>query len=192
MTKVFAKGLMMSEDVQSYVVSAKFYDTEGDAAEINDGAFLVLGDLDANVVYGTNDYNVYKATAPTADNQVVVVADLAEISQGVIAGNNYKLGVKTTDLICRPGFPFRVRRLALGDKFWLGEGNFTEAPNGKVYATCVDGDTRLAPTSDMPYGGKFGIKIIAKKDMVKGQTVDKNAAGAYEQQYLCEVISLRS
>ena len=191
MTKVFAKGLMMSEDVQSYVVSAKFYDTEGDAAEINDGAFLVLGDHDDNAVYGTKDYNVYKATAPTADNQVVVVVDLDGISQGVIAGNNYKIGQKTTDLICRPGFPFRVRRLAMYDQFWLGEGCFTEAPNGKAYATCVGGDTRLAPTSDMPYGGKFGIKIVATQDMNIGQTVNKSGDG-YEQMYLCEVISLRS
>ena len=122
MTKVFAKSNMMSNDVQSYVVSAKFYDTDGNAAEINDGAFLVLGDHDDNVVYGTKDYNVYKAAAPTADNQVVVVVDLDGISQGVIAGNNYKIGQKTTDLICRPGFPFRVRRLAMYDQFWLGEG----------------------------------------------------------------------
>lgn len=192
MTKVFAKGLMMSEDVQSYVVSAKFYNAEGKADVVNDGAFLVLGDLDKNDVYNANDYNVYKATAPTADNQVVVVADLAEISQGVIAGNNYKIGIKTTDLICQAGFPFRVRRLAMYDKFWLGEANFTEAPNGKAYATCVGNDTRLAPTTDMPYGGKFGIKIVATKDLVKGQTVDKNSSGAYEQLYLCEVISLRS
>ena len=193
MTKVFSKALMMSEDVQSYVGSTKFYASDA-PAEIHDGAFVVLGDLCDDGVYGagSEDYNVYKSTAPTADNQVVVVVDIAGISEGVIAGNTYKIGNKLVDLKAMPGFPVRFRRLAMADKFWLGEGNFTEAPNGKAYATCVGGKTELAPTADMPYGGKFGVKIVATQDFVVGQSVAKNAASAYEQLYLCEVISLRS
>lgn len=193
MTKVFSKALMMSEDVQSYVGSTRFYESEA-PAEIFDGAFVVLGDLDADKVYGGGavDYNVYKSSAPTADNQVMVVVDIAGISEGVIAGNTYKIGNKLVDLKAQAGFPVRFRRLALGDKFWLGEGNFVEAPNGRAYATCTGGSMLLNPTSDMPYGGKFGVKIVATQDLVVGQTVAKNSADKYEQLYLCEVISLRS
>ena len=51
MTKVFSKALMMSEDVQSYVGSTKFYAADA-PAEIHDGAFVVLGDLVDDGVYG--------------------------------------------------------------------------------------------------------------------------------------------
>ena len=193
MTKVFSKALMMSEDVQSYVGSTRFYESET-PAEIFDGAFVVLGDLDADKVYGDGavDYNVYKSSAPTADNQVMVVVDIAGISEGVIAGNTYKIGNKLVDLKAQAGFPVRFRRLAMNDKFWLGEGNFVEAPNNRAYATCTAGSMQLTPSSDAPDGTKFGVKIIATQDLVVGQTVAKNAADAYEQLYLCEVVSLRS
>lgn len=192
MTQVFSKALMVSEDVQAYVLSEKFYDAEGNAAEIHDGAFVVLGDHDTNDVYGTPDYNVYKATAPKAANDYVAVVDLAEIQMGTYSSGNFKFGTKLTDLKCEAGFAGRVRILKKGDKFWLGEGNFTEAPNGRAFGVLTAGSTLLTPTADMPFGDKFGVKIIATQDAVQGMTVAKNASGAYEQFYLCEVVNVRA
>ena len=190
MTQVFSKALMVSEDVQAYVGSTKFY-AEDAAAEIHDGAFVVLGDLDTNDVYGSADYNTYKSTAPAATNDFVVVVDLAEISTGVYSAGVIKFGTKLTDLKCEAGFAARYRKLCKGDKFWLGEGNFVAAPGSNPYAILTANDTRLTATSEFPMGDKFGVKIIATQDLTKGQIVAKNADGNYEQLYLCEVINVR-
>ena len=190
MTKVFSKGLMASEDVQSFVKSAKFY-AEDAYAEIDDGSFVVLGDLDLDNVYSTTsvDYNVYKATAPAAVTDPVWIVDIADISQGVIAGNNYKIGDKLVDLKARPGFAVRVRRPVLGDMFWLGEGGFVAAPGENKYATLTANDTRLTAAADDSAEG-FTVKIQATKDLVVGQSVYKNDDETYEQLYLCEVVKL--
>lgn len=190
MTKVFSKALMVSEDVQAYVGSTKFY-AEDAAAEIHDGAFVQLRDLDTNDVYGVPDYNVYKSTAPEADNSYVAVIDLAEISTGVYSAGTIKFGTKLTDLKCEAGFAARFRKLCKGDKFWLGEGNFTTAPGENPYGVLTTGKTVLTPTSSLPMGDKFGVKIIAKQDLTQGQLVAKNSNGKFEQLYLCEVINVR-
>ena len=189
MTQVFSKALMVSEDVQAYVGSTKFYADDA-AAVIHDGAFVVLGDLDTNDVYGTVDYNVYKSKAPAGNNDYVVVVDLAEIETGVYSSGTFKFGTKLTDLKCEAGFAARFRKLCKGDKFWLGEGNFVAAPGSNPYAMLTAGDTRLTATSEFPMGDKFGVKIIATQDLTKGQIVAKNADGNYEQLYLCEVVKL--
>ena len=90
--ETFYQGLMASESVQSYVGSLKFK-ANGDYAEIHDGALVVLGDLADSVSYdGTKDDNVYEAEAPKAVTDEVVIVDLAEISQGVIAGMRILIG----------------------------------------------------------------------------------------------------
>ena len=189
MTKVFSKGLMASEDVQSFVKSAKFY-ADDEYAQIHDGAFVVLGDLDLDGVYGATsvDDNVYKAEAPTAVTDSVWIVDIADISQGIIAGNNYKIGNKLVDLQARPGFAVRVRRPMLGDMFWIGEGCFTAAPGENGYAVLTANDTVLTPAANGDAEG-FTVKIQATKDLVVGQTVNKSGDG-YEQLYLCEVVKL--
>ena len=192
MTQVFSKALMVSEDVQAYVLSEKFYDAEGDAAEIHDGAFVVLGDHDTNDVYGTPDYNVYKATAPKAANDYVAVVDLAEIQMGTYSSGNFKFGTKLTDLKCEAGFAGRVRILKKGDKFWLCEGNFTAAPGENKFAGLTANSTLLTPAAAAPSGNAFGVKIIATQDAVQGMMVAKNAGGKYEQFYLCEVVNVRA
>lgn len=190
-TKVFSKGLMASEDIQSYVGSTKFMADDA-YAQVMDGAFVVLGDLCTDGIYSADsiDYNVYQSTAPTATTDKVVVIDIAGISEGVIAGNTYKIGVKLVDLQAQPGFAVRFRRLALGDKFWLGEGCFASAVGENGYATLTANDVTLTPAASVP-GSGFAVKIQATKDLTVGQTVAKNADGStYEQLYLCEVVQL--
>lgn len=191
MTKVFHKGLMISEQVLSKLASVVYQDSDTDAA-IHDGAFVVLGDMVKNSVYGEagnlNDYNVYNAKAPEAVTDPVVVVDIADISQGVIAGNNYKIGVKLVDLVGQAGYPMRARRMEVGDKFWLGRGNFASAPTVGQFAILTASDTILTPNGTKAESG-FCVKIQASKDLTLGQFVAK-ADGSAEQIYLCEVVQL--
>ena len=68
MAKVFRAAEMMSEGVQSYVISCQ-YQAGGVDAPIEDGYFVKLGELKDDKTYvasGDKDYNVYLASQPTA------------------------------------------------------------------------------------------------------------------------------
>ena len=94
-------GKMASNALDSMLANAKA--TEA----IKDGSLVKLGDLIEDDVYGDVDYDTYKAEKP-ADGEEVVIADYAGISEGTIAGNDYKLGVKLYDLMIPAGTIFRV------------------------------------------------------------------------------------
>ena len=183
MAKVFRAAEMMSEDVQSYVISCQYQEGSKDAP-IADGSFVKLGELKPDKTYseeGDKDYNVYLASAPTAVTDKVVVIDYPGVSEGAISGNSYRLGVKLFDLVAPAGRPVRARRLALGDRFWLGEGNFTGAVGSNGFATLTANDVRLTPAGAA--GDNFAVKIHLGKDFNYGQS----ASGKL---YLCEVVGL--
>ena len=183
MAHVFRAAEMMSEDVQSYVISCQ-YQVGGVDSQIEDGSFVKLGELKPDKTYseeGDKDYNVYLASAPTAVTDKVVVIDYPGVSEGTISGNSYRLGVKLFDLVAPAGRPVRARRLALGDRFWLGEGNFTGAVGSNGFATLTANDVRLTPAGEA--GANFAVKIHLGKDFNYGQS----ASGKL---YLCEVIGL--
>ena len=147
MAKVFRAAEMMSEDVQSYVISCQYQVASADAP-IEDGSFVKLGELKPDTTYaaaGDKDYNVYLASMPTAVTDKVVVIDYPGVSEGSIAGNSYRMGVKLFDLVAPAGRPVRARRLALGDRFWLGEDNFAAAVDNNGYAILTANDDRLTP-----------------------------------------------
>ncbi|WP_295003163.1 hypothetical protein [uncultured Streptococcus sp.] len=183
MAKVFRAAEMMSEDVQSYVISCQYQENSKDAP-IADGSFVKLGELKEDKTYvaaGDKDYNVYLASEPTAVTDKVVVIDYPGVSEGTISGNSYRMGVKLFDLVAPAGRPVRARRLALGDRFWLGEGNFTGAVGSNGFATLTANDVRLTPAGAA--GDNFAVKIHLGKDFNYGQS----ASGKL---YLCEVIGL--
>lgn len=183
MAKVFRAAEMMSEDVQSYVISCQ-YQEESKDAPIADGSFVKLGELKEDKTYvaaGDKDYNVYLASKPTELTDKVVVIDYPGVSEGTISGNSYRIGVKLFDLVAPAGRPVRARRLALGDRFWLGEGNFTGAVGSNGFATLTANDVRLTPASAA--GDNFAVKIHLGKDFNYGQS----ASGKL---YLCEVVGL--
>ena len=183
MAKVFRAAEMMSEDVQSYVISCQ-YQEESKDAPIADGSFVKLGELKEDKTYvaaGDKDYNVYLASKPTELTDKVVVIDYPGVSEGSISGNSYRIGVKLFDLMAPAGRPVRARRLALGDRFWLGEGNFTGAVGSNGFATLTANDVRLTPASAA--GDNFAVKIHLGKDFNYGQS----ASGKL---YLCEVVGL--
>ena len=183
MAKVFRAAEMMSEDVQSYVISCQ-YQEESKDAPIADGSFVKLGELKEDKTYvaaGDKDYNVYLASKPTKLTDKVVVIDYPGVSEGTISGNSYRIGVKLFDLVAPAGRPVRARRLALGDRFWLGEGNFTGAVGSNGFAILTANDVRLTPANAA--GDNFAVKIHLGKDFNYGQS----ASGKL---YLCEVVGL--
>lgn len=183
MAKVFRAAEMMSEDVQSYVISCQYQVASADAP-IEDGSFVKLGELKPDTTYaaaGDKDYNVYLASMPTAVTDKVVVIDYPGVSEGSIAGNSYRMGVKLFDLVAPAGRPVRARRLALGDRFWLGEDNFAAAVDANGYAILTANDVRLTPATAA--GDNFAVKIHLGKDFNYGQS-------AKGKLYLCEVVGL--
>ena len=168
-------GKMASNVLDSMLANAKA--TEA----IKDGSLVKLGDLVKDDVYGDADYDTYKAEKP-ADGEEVVIADYAGISEGAIAGNEYKLGVKLHDLMIPAGAIFRVRRLALHDKFWLGQDNFDTIPTVGKFATAETGKYEHKVAAEKPVAG-YGVKIIAEKGMAAGMKADGKL-------FLCEVVHL--
>ena len=193
MNKVFDMGSMACQDVQAWVGTCKFGTGSDDAfvpAEVTDGAFVTLGGLaDDDVYQGMKDWNTYYAYAPDAatyTSEDVVVIDLAEVMGGVIGGNDYKLGVKTVDLVGEAGYPMRFRRLKKGDKFWLGAGCFTSVPTVGEYAGLTANAVELTPADEAPEEG-LGLVIRDSKPLTQGNRVPY-ADGAYTQAYLVEVL----
>lgn len=183
MAFVMYKGLMASEDVKMMNVSVDFQDG-GVSASVKDGSFVVLGDKIADITYSADgkDYNVYKAAAPTAVTDKVVVVDIAGVSQGSIAGNTYRIGVKLFNLQSYAGEPVRARRMMVGDSFYLGSDNFNGVVTVGQYAILEANKTTLAPNASIPESG-FAVKIQESIDFTAGQVADGKL-------YLCEVVQL--
>ena len=178
--ETFYQGLMASESVQSYVGSLKFK-KNGDYAEIHDGALVVLGDLADSISYdGVKDDNVYVAEAPTATTDDVVIVDLAEVSQGVIAGNNYKLGIKLAGLRGLAGYPVRYRVPVKHDRFWISGDCFNGDPTVGQYAAPTANDTKFTPAAQKADNG-LCIKILDSRDFTIGNA-------GYGTMYLCQVL----
>ena len=183
MAKVFRAAEMMSEDVQSYVISCQ-YQANGVDSQIEDGSFVKLGELKDDKTYvasGDKDYNVYLASQPTAVTDEVVVIDYPGVSEGSISGNSYRMGVKLFDLVAPAGRPVRARRLALHDRFWLGEGNFEGVPAVGKYGILEAGkyDHKVSDVEPTAYG----VKIIAQKELTAGMKAEGKI-------FLCEVVHL--
>lgn len=186
-TETFYKGLMASEDVKSYLGSTK-YKVGDDYAQIHDGALVVLGGLDNNAAYGATavDYNVYTSTAPAADTDPVVLIDLSEVSQGTIAGNNYKIGVKAVGLRCLAGFPARYRIPVKHDRYWISGDCFNADPTVGEYAIPTAGTTYYTPSASDASATKFCVKILDSRDFTVGQTLA--GTGRTGKLYLVQVL----
>lgn len=187
MAKVFRAAEMMSEDVQSYVISCQ-YQAAGVDAPIEDGSFVKLGELKPDTTYvaaGDKDYNVYLASAPTAVTDEVVVIDYPGVSEGTISGNSYRIGVKLFDLVAPAGRPVRARRLALHDRFWLGEDNFDNktAVVGNIAGLEANKTTLKDSGAQDITAGQLNVKIHLGKDFNYGQSANGKL-------YLCEVVGL--
>lgn len=184
--ETFSKALMASESVLSYLGSTKFQ-SSGEYAEIHDGALVVLGDLAPNDAYnigdlsGIVDDNVFLSKAPAADTDKVVIVDISGVSNGIIAENNYKIGIKLVGLKAQPGVAVRYRVPISGDMFWLSEDCFASKPTLKQYAIPTASSTKFTPSASDESATKFCVKILDSRDF----TVGASSKGSL---YLCRVI----
>lgn len=184
--ETFYKALMASESVLSYLGSTKFQDGEDEYAEIHDGALVTLGNLAPNDPYNIGDTsdmlddNVYLSKAPAATTDPVVIVDIAGVSEGVIAGNNYKIGIKQVGLRGMPGYAVRYRIPMKHDRFWLSEDCFASAPTVGQYATATANSTKHTPAAAETGDGSYCVKIEDSRDFTVGNS-------AYGKLYLCRV-----
>ena len=195
-TETMRPALMASENVQSYLVSVKYQDKDGEYADIHDGALVVVGDLAPNDPYnigtrngvtieGKKDDNVYLAKAPTATTDRVVIVDLAEVQGGTIGGNYYKMGIKLYGLTMQAGLPARARIPQYFDKYWLSDdcfvsGDGATAPAVGLYAVPTVGDTHHTVVTNVATEG-YCVKIEDTREFVVGNT-------AIGKLYLCRVV----
>lgn len=176
MAFLMKEGKMASNVLDSMLANARA------SEDIEDGSLVVLGDIVTDTVYGDEEYDTYESAYPTALTDEVVLVDLADISEGIIGGNNYRIGVNLYNLKAPAGKIFRVRRLALHDKFWLGADNFTGSPAIDKFATATVGTGKHTVADSIADSG-YCVKIIASK----GLTTGMQDAGMI---YLCEVVKL--
>lgn len=183
--QTFYKALMASESVLSYLGSTK-YQVSGEFAEIHDGALVTLGALANNSVYnigdlsGILDDNVFLSAAPTAITDPVVIVDISGVSNGDIAGNNYKIGIKQVGLKAPAGLAVRYRVPQKGDLYWISDDCFASAPTVGKFATPTASGTLHTPAESNPDDGTYCVKILDSR----GFTAGVSNLGTL---YLCQV-----
>ena len=185
MANLFYSGLMVSDQIDAALAGALALDGSNEEMPVKDGALLVLGDLVADTTYansGDFEYNAYKAKAPAAVTDEVVIVDYAGISGGEIRDNYYKMGVKLYGLEAPKGEIVRVRRLHLHDKFWLGRDNFESAPTVGQFAELKANSMKHDPKAALT-GGQYAVKILKEEDLTTGMEVNG-------KKYLVEVVAL--
>lgn len=177
MAHVMYSGKMISDQIDAYL-------TNGVAEEaLYDGTLVALGDLVADTTYaetGDVQYDVYEAVKATAEAAEVGIIDYAGISEGEIAGNEYKMGYKLYNLSIPAGTNFRVRRLNLHDKFWVGTDNFEGTPVVGQFAK-VGAAGGFAPVAAPETG--LAVKVLVEKDLTTGMRSQGKI-------YLVEVVQL--
>lgn len=183
MANLFYSGLMVSDQIDAKLAGAVVLDSSDAEIAVKDGSVVALGDLVADTTYtatGDFQYNTYKAKAPAAVTDEVVIVDYAGISGGNIRDNYYKLGVKLYNGEAPAGEVVRVRRLAKHDKFWLGADNFESTPTVGKFAE-LKADSFKHDPKDTHTEGQYCVKILKEEDLTTG--MESNG-----KKYLCEVI----
>lgn len=177
----FAKIKMASEDVNSLLLTGK-YKANANYAVVEDGALVVVGDLDASTVYaGNKDMNVFEIKAPAADTDEIAIVDIADVSKGDVRGESWRVGIRTDGLVGEAGQPVRVRLLKKYDRFWISDDAFASAPTVGQFAVATANSTKFTPAAADASATKFCVKIEMSKDFILGQTV----AG---KMYYCRVL----
>ena len=184
MAIIFNSGAMRSDSVFSMNRSVYYVDAQNNGVACPNGAFLTITGIKQFDTYGAakNALSNDIVKAPAAVTDSVVVADLCMFSSGTIAGEVYRLGEKQYDLAMPAGEPVRVRELELGDRFWLGDGNFEGTPEEGKYAVLTAGKVTLTPADNNDAEG-FTVQIIRIDSLTTGQRANGS-------KILCEVIAL--
>lgn len=179
---LFFAGKMGSQQLDVLLANAYIVDGEGEAIEAPDGGLVELKELHADDTYSATglQYDVYDATMPGEENKDLALIDYAGISEGEIAGNEYKIGIKLYNLNVPAKTLTRVRRPMLHDKFWLGADNFDFDPAiGDLAGVKADQfkHTKLEEAEG------YTVKVLIERELTTGTR-------SQGKMFLVEVISL--
>lgn len=168
--KIFQKIIMGSEFDVNMLKAGVFHDAEGVESEVEDGAFVsILEPMPHDLYEGLKDLNARKITAYDEEAPIYGFIDYVGVSHGDILGVNYREGIKIAGTYPCAGERVRVRMLALGDEFWLGDENFSGTPDeSNKYAIPEAGETTMSVTGSMPDSG-LCLEIEDSKDLIMGQ-----------------------
>lgn len=184
---LFFAGKMGSQQLDVLLANAYIVDNEGEAIEAPDGGLVELKGLHADDTYSANglQYDVYDAQKPGEEPEDLALIDYAGISEGEIAGNEYKIGIKLYNLNVPAGVITRVRRPMLHDKFWLGADNYDFEPAIGDLAGVKANDFKHAKIvlaeGKKPEG--YAIKVLIERELTAGTR-------SHGKMYLNEVVSL--
>lgn len=184
---LFFAGKMGSQQLDVLLANAYIVDGEGEAIEAPDGGLVELKDLRADDTYSADglQYDVYDAEKPGEEPKDLALIDYAGISEGEIAGNEYKIGIKLYNLNVPAGVITRVRRPMLHDKFWLGEDNYDFDPKLGDLAGVKANDFKHAKITLAE--GKEPEGYAVKVRIVRELTTGTRSQG---KMFLNEVVSL--
>lgn len=182
--KIFNKILMASEGEFNMLKDGYFVNEDGEDAAVEDGALVSIKGLRAHDLYtGLKDLNAREISAFDEEEPIYGFVDYVGVSQGNVLGVTYRIGDKIAGTHPEAGEGTRVRMLALGDEFWLGDENFSAEPSVDEFAIPESGKTTMAPASSKATSG-LCLAIEDTRELTMGQ--------AYEgsKLYRCRVISL--
>jgi hypothetical protein len=177
----FQKEIMASTDVRSYLQPIK-YEVSATPTVVTNGALVTVTDPCTNI-WGTNDLNCYKATAPAADTDPIHIVDLLETPylENTAGTKMYRVGEEIISLQAPADFPVRSKKPKLDDRFLVGADLFASAPTVGQYAIPTAGATTYTPSATK-VTTKFCVKIV--ESVTKGYGVEGSIVV-----YRCRVVT---
>lgn len=182
--KIFNKIIMASEGEINLLKDGYFVDGEGNDAAVEDGALVSIKGLRDHELYtGMKDLNAREITAFDEDAPIYGVVDYVGVSQPDVMGVLYRVGDKIAGTHPAAGEGTRVRMLALGDEFYLGDENFSGSPAISSFAAPEDGKTTWKVAGSAAASG-LCVEIEDSRPLIMGQVNEGSTL------YRCRVISL--
>lgn len=182
--KIFNKIIMASEGEINMLKDGYFVDSNGDDAAVEDGALVSIKGLrDHDLYTGMKDLNAREITAFDEDAPIYGVVDYVGVSQPDVMGVIYRVGDKIAGTHPAAGEGTRVRMLALGDEFYLGNENFSGSPAIGSFAAPEDGETTWKVAGSAAASG-LCVEIEDTRPLIMGQVNEGSIL------YRCRVISL--
>lgn len=182
--KIFNKIIMSSESEINMLKDGYFVDSNGDDAAVEDGALVSIKSLrDHDLYTGLKDLNAREITAFDEDAPIYGVVDYVGVSHADVMGVYYRIGDKIAGTFPEAGEGTRVRMLALGDEFYLGDENFSGSPAVGSFAAPEAGETTWKVAASAAASG-LCIEIEDTRPLIMGQVNEGSTL------YRCRVISL--
>lgn len=181
--KMFNKILMESE-FSTNLLKDCYFQNSGVDAVVEDGALVSIGGLrDHDLYTGMKDLNARNAKAFDTTMPIYGFVDYVGVSHADVMGVNYRIGDKLAGVYPAAGEGTRVRMLAIGDEFYLGDENFSATPTVGEFAVPSAGSTKMAPAATAAVSG-LCLAIEDTRDLIMGQVNEGSKL------YRCRVISL--